>query len=58
MAAFSASSFAAAAAVANWNFNNAQAGARSAHLHFEVPTISHFAHAQLQKGSAAPARPR
>ena len=42
-----------AAAIVNWNFHDAQTGARCAHLHFEIPTISHFPHAQLKKGSAA-----
>ena len=40
-------------AAAHWNFHDAKTGPRCAHLHFEIPTISHFTHAQLKKGSAA-----
>ena len=43
----------AAAAIVDWNFQDAQIGVRRPHLHFEIPTIGHFAHAELKQGRAA-----
>ncbi len=44
---------AAAAAIGDRNFENAQAGAGGAHLHLDVPAIGHLAHAEREQRIAA-----
>ncbi len=44
---------AAAAAIWHRHFENAQAGARRPHLHFDVPAIGHLAHVEAFEAVAA-----
>ena len=42
-----------AAAIGDRQFDDAKARARHPHLHFQIPAIGHFAHAERQQGVAA-----
>ena len=44
---------AAAPAIGDRQFDDAKPGARHPHLHFQIPAVSHLAHAERQQGVAA-----